>query len=188
MNKNAIKFTLALICVVHATSMNGMQKQVIMSLPINATLPEGKRSHLIVEIPENFKPLTDITSSFVTFVPSNEDVKNLSKVITTHILLNQRVAAEQVIAQFKTEIEKKDPQAEIIAESSNKGEGYESKILLIAYLLQEKGKLLLASYFSGPCDCSGFQYTVAITNSVDKNAARAELEKFEKEKIKVINF
>lgn len=188
MNKNIIKFVLAVICVVQVTSLIGMEKQYTMLLPINAMLPVGKRAQLSVEMPDNFKPYVDPTSSSVFFTPINGGSNKCSRIITTHILLNQRVTAVEMIGDFKKDIEKKDPHAKVIAESDGRGEGYASKRLLIAYCLKGKEKLLLINYFSGSHDCSGYQYYIALVDGINEDAAKAELEKFEKEKTKVVNF
>ena len=66
----------------------------------------------------------------------------------------------------------------ILEEKEEKNADYKSSTFAMSYNLRGRREVIFGKYFSGPYDCSGFQYTIALSDSLTESEALEEIKQF----------
>jgi len=159
-------------------------------MPINAALSKGKKTHLVIKIPKGYKFLQDdLRAEMLEFIPENdEDPYKWSEIITTYSLVGHRIKAKQCV-QITTDCVKRSSIInKIFNPSSEDLQKYSTSSVTISYKNNGRKELVYMKYFSGPFDCSGFQYAIAITDQMTEDDALEKIKKFEEEETSIIFF
>lgn len=153
-----------------------------ISMPINATLPEKERIHLAIDIPHGYKCLQDnLNNAMLEFVPATDlDAYTWSEIITTMVYGGKRIQAKQFVTSIKNYVLQIDPTAKVLEEIFAEETGYTSAQLKIKYKFNNRIEIMHAHYFSGPYDCSGFQYSIALSNKMNESAIIKKINTFVK--------
>jgi hypothetical protein len=161
------------------------------SLPINAAVNNGQRSHLIVLIPDNFKLITDkknMPANMLEFIPKTEnDYYRWGEIITISTYLDKRINAVQAVSNLK-QFFLKDPTTQIIEEHSDYHETYQEASFIMTYIEKNRKEVAFVEYFSGPYDCAGAQYSIALDDSMELEEAITKIKKFVNENTRVLFF
>lgn len=163
-------------------------KSFVQLLPINVAKKDGERINLCVEIPEKFRALQDITAPFVEFIPEHDDEYLWSTIITTQTIPGRRLNAITFIKNIKDPIMQAGKNVEIIEDSQEKADHYNTATLIMSYTHNKRRELMFARYFSGPFDCSGFQYTVHRASEKSEEQVLKEIYDFVQNNTSLIKF
>lgn len=140
--------------------------QSTLLLPINGMSSAGKRINLAVEIPRGFRSLPQPAGATIQeFIPvTDKDAYAWSHIITTQVLVGRAMDAAYLIHSLKEHItHMADTKAKVLFEKIDTYSTYTRAQLIISYTnaAQNRREVMLACYYSGPKDCSGFQYAIA---------------------------
>jgi hypothetical protein len=162
-------------------------------LPVNVSVKPG--ICLSIETPKDFFTLPEMLERFINksesileFIPRGETFENWSKIFTIQTLIGNRLSADRV-ADFLTQSlasgAKQSSVVEICKKNGPASSTYRSVSVAIQYISREdKVEFIFFNYFSGPYDCSGFQYTEKLDSWLEPKEAKEKASemraKFEK--------
>lgn len=157
--------------------------QFTFSLPVNATLPLEKRIHLSVTIPKGFKslqPVKDVPNrTFNEFaLTTSSNPYAWDEIITTQTMIDKRVSAKAFVKSLSADITSAEPSTRIISKSDINKKGYQESTIIMSYTHMGRKEVMFARYLSGPYDCSGFQYTIALSDKMSEAAAIEKIKSF----------
>lgn len=145
-------------------AMNRQTQSLTLLLPINHII--DPHITLRIKIPSTFHadvPLPELMrQSMNEFVPNNEDVNHWTEIITTNLYVGMGASAQGVAGMIKNGVCTVGRNARIIEEVQQDFNGYSLSKFTIAYDTAGRHKIIFGQYYSGPYDCSGFQYTIAL--------------------------
>lgn len=161
-----------------------------ISMPINVTPPAGDRIHLSVDIPQGYKCLQPtLNSAMLEFVPASDlDNPTWSEIITTMVYGGKKIQAKQFVNSIKNYVLQIDPSAKIIEENAQEEKAHIVATLKIKYKFNNRIEIMHAQYFSGPYDCSGYQYSIALSNKMNEAAIVRKINKFVTNNVRMIQF
>lgn len=177
-------FTINLMANGPATApSNFSEKKMTFLLPIDVTKKPG--SFLSVIIPNNFKSIQNINqfinqNSFgIEYIPQNENPNNWSEIITIHKAIGAGLQAQEFLKQLKSGILANSKQGNIISQSNNH--------FIIKYQLNNKQEIIGVSYYSGPYDFAGVQYTIRLKDKETIEQGIERVETFFKNNVMIIH-
>lgn len=158
-------------------------------LPVNNVVSAGKRINLSVEIPRGFRSLPQPENATIhEFIPiTDKNVYAWSQIITTQAFIGRAIDAYHLL-QMNKERMLQAPDAKVIAESAHDYGTYATAMMIISYVnpKQNRQEIALISYYSGPYDCSGFQYTIAMIDNKSEASVVKQLKDFADKRITLI--
>lgn len=169
------------------TSPEFMNHSVILIMPINAL--HAEKISLLVKIPTYFKALASTNPRMDEFILKNDTNPSMwSKIITAQRYIGCRVGAKMLLDGILQGIQSVDPRCITIATSLERESLFETYTLAVVYRdpIKNRLELLYAKYFSGPHDCSGIQYSVALTDGVRFLDTLMEIKQFVDENVSVL--
>lgn len=187
------KKNIALVGVLFLISLSvcASEKVITLLLPINVASKEGTRLNLRVSIPNDYKVLghehSFMNTSMAEFIPVTDDKDAWSRIITTHAVIGVCVAAQEMHTSLKNLFVNKNVGFQIIREKFTKNSRCESAQLLAKYIDHGRNEILYSYYLSGPFDCSGYQYSVALTDKTDLEAI-VDIAKFTENNTSIVEF
>lgn len=167
-------------------------KGIEFLLPVNAALPVKSRINLVVSIPEDFHSLVSIekmmSANMVEFIPkTDKDINHWSEIITVFKFIGSGLKASYVRDHLINSF-MRDAGTRVL-ESTQKDHGsYSEATVMMAYSDKGRKEIILAKYYSGPYDCSGFQYAIALDKNMTEQKAREKIMAFATKKVMIINF
>lgn len=176
------KSMLILISVISGAYVHALEDNFIANLPIDAATKYSK-VYLTLSMPENFKQFQDDACPLAKFIPADEPEIDWSKMVIVETITEQEAVADDCMRQIKQRISQMDRRASILTDAFQYKWPYSVRKLIVKYYNphRQREEVLLARYFSGRHECSGFQYIVAIKEDRSEEAALKELARFEKE-------
>lgn len=154
-------------------------------LPINDSLKEGERLELTVNIPNGYKALQPKgkfkTDKMAEFIPvSDSDPFKWSKIITVQTMPDSNIDASKLAESIAMKIAKSSPpgKAKLIGMETMDFKDYKAAWVMVNYQYGKRNELLYALYYSGPKDCSGFQYSIALNKGISLKGAIKQIENF----------
>jgi len=161
-----------------------------MRLPINFLVkPEIALS---VKIPEDFRSFLPaekmVISSMNEFFPKKDkNIDNWSEIITTQLLKGKQFTSKQFVDLLKKRFlsNNNNIDVKIISEQDNTLKKYSTSEFTMAYTYQGKREIIFTKYYSGPHDCSGFQYTIRLINGLSEDEALRKINAFVKDQVKL---
>ncbi len=164
-------------------------KSISLILPVNALV--RPRLHLLVEIPEDFQsvlPLeTMVNRTMNEFIPkSDKDVNHWTEIITTNIILRQRVSAKSLVDILRKQIST-GGNAKLLDSSQQNYKNYSVATFTMAYTHKGRREIVFGKYLSGPLDCSGFQYAIALSGDMTEKEAVKKINDFVNKKTRLLD-
>ncbi len=161
-----------------------------MLLPINGMV--RPRISLAVEIPLNFcshLPVEEMLNSTMNefFPKADKDINSWSEIITTNRYAGQRFAAKDVANFIRNGIERDAREIKLIDTQEKTFANYSTSEFTMAYTYQGKREVIFAKYFSGPYDCSGYQYTIRLLGNLSETGALNKIKEFNQNQVLVID-
>lgn len=183
------KSMLIFISVISGAYIHALEDNFIANLPIDAATKYSK-VYLTLSMPENFKQFQDDVCPLAKFIPADEPEIDWSKMIIVETIAAREAIADDCMRQIKQEISAIDKRASILTDAFQYKWPYSVRKLIVKYYNphQQREEVLLARYFSGRHECSGFRYIVAIKEGFNQEAAFKELARFEKENAQIIAY
>ncbi len=167
--------------------------QALLLLPINDTLTHGKCINLSLEVPRGFRSLPQPeNATMYEFIPETDKDAN----VWSQIIVPQAFVGRGITAQYQTKLvkaglmQRSDTNGKVLFESAHDCGTYTTATLIISYTnpLQNRREVTLARYYSGPYDCSGFQYTIALSAQRSEEDAVEKLKEFANKKTSLVKF
>lgn len=159
-------------------------------LPINSLVP-GKCTNLSVEIPRGFRALAQPENATIhEFIPvTDKNEQAWSRIITTQAFIGRGITASYLVEMGGKRL-MQEPDAKIIYESAHDCGSYTTATMIISYLNTklDRQEIAFLRYYSGPYDCSGFQYTIAVTAHKTEESVVQELKDFADKRTSLIKF
>lgn len=149
------------------TSPEFADHSVSLIMPINAL--QAEKISLLVTIPKAFKALASKNPRMDEFILKNDTNPSMwSKIITVQRYIGYRIGAKILLDGVLQGIQRADPSCTVIATSLESEALFETYTLAVLYRdpIKNRQEVLYAKFFSGPYDCSGIQYSVALTEGV----------------------
>lgn len=158
---------------------------VTFILPITTT--SSFRIYFSITIPEGFTRINDkIHPVMNEFIPKTDtDPFAWSEIITTELLRGSFFEATKETEAIIKVIRSNDPTAKIVDRASTKYGDYTESSVLISYINGKRREVVYAHHFSGPCDCSGFQYAISLQGTMTLEQAQKKIEAFVKNRVRV---
>lgn len=131
-------------------------------------LPLESYRTLSVSIPPGFKSVQPLAQfdkpeeNIIEYIPENATQTTWNELITVNKFVGQKIQAAQFILTLTQELFKDTQQAKIIMVDTTKETTLEHAINIIQYVNRGKQEVSGASYYSGPSDAAGVQFTVRL--------------------------
>lgn len=155
-------------------------KRFNLSLPIMAE--KNLITHLIVKIPENFKPLQTVnamSSGSAEFIPiQDKDPYKWTEIITTAAYPGKSINAYEFVNDLKDSIIRSAMKTKIIEHRTKIVDNYKVATLIMSYDFNGRKELVFARYYSGLYDCTGLQYSIVLNNNMTQAQALQKIEGF----------
>lgn len=157
-----------------------------MRLPINfVKKPEITVS---INIPGNFRPFLSLDqmnkSPMNEFFPKKDkSIDSWSELITTQAYLGNKVSAEQITDGLVDIFSKAARDVKIINRDQKVSKDYAMSEFLMSFSHQGKRRVCFGRYYSGPYDCSGFQYAIQLVDGLTQEEAIKKINQFVKNKV-----
>lgn len=151
-------------------------------LPVNWS--SSVKYNLVVSIPEPFVPVQPYSSfsskdkTTLEFIPENETVDNWTSIITLHKFLGKKIPAEKLVQQFKNMFVLQSEKPKFWKEEIQNNSDYTQASFGLSYLIKEKPEEIGISYYSGPYDLVGVQYTIRHSDQISQEEAIKRIETF----------
>lgn len=161
----------------------------VMAMPVNHLLTSKKAVDMVVKIPDNFKKLSESMSSagkLEFILRSDANPKQWSELITAHMFIGKKCTAAKLLQEIRSIFVDKY-KGVVLDATAQPGDSYNSRKLALVYTVNNRRELLFAHYASGPCDCSGVQYSIALNTQMDEAKALAKAEEFMKNNVHIIS-
>ena len=176
---------------IHAMDVRRGQEisSIVEKMPINAMVEP--KVQVIVEIPENFKSdqsMEDLLKGPMNeyFPKTDKDVKNWTELITTHNHPGMGVTSKFLAGAIIKGITGSATNINILRNEQKDERNYCSSIFAIAYNFKNRREILFGHYLSGPLDCSGFQYAIALSDKMTEEAAFQKIKDYADKKVKLL--
>lgn len=158
---------------------------VICNLPVNVALPVRERVCLVVQAPKGYKCLQeDLKPEFLEFIPEKDlNPYQWSEIITSQCYIGKGLVANQLLLLIASSLLEKTNVHKIIGPSLENFNTYRASSMTIFYTSHGRKELVYLQYFSGPYDCSGFQYAIELTDEMTEEVALAKIQKFKEEAV-----
>ena len=158
-------------------------------MPVSAA--EKSKTVLRITQPEDFYTTPEMLELFMQrateileFVPKGESFESWSKIFTIHGIVGARISAEQIAHIFTKKLAA-DTKRSLVVFSRKNNEAcsnYADVSVAIQYVTQEnKVEIIYLNYFSGPYDCSGFQYTEKLNSWLEPDKAKEKVAQIQAE-------
>ena len=165
------------------------KKGIICMYPINAALPKSQRINLLVNVPHGMRALQNPQGTFVEFIPvTDKDEYKWSQIITLHTLIGQQIPAEKVIQSIKNGIQKDAQSVTVLVSSNQLRSTHSEATIALSYVHNSRRQVMFARYYSGPFDCSGFQYTAVVGANESEATVLKKLKDFAEKNTSLLNF
>ena len=170
--------------------------QIELLLPVNVLKTNESnqsRANLLVSIPEDFRsvyPLSIVMQADMNeFIPkTDKDVNSWSEIITTNKYIGKSLNTSQVTDHLKRAIGQVDLSARVLESDNNECENYSESTFLMIYSHNGRREIVYGKYYSGPSDCSGFQYAIALNETMTEEKAKHKIKEFVKKNTDIIKF
>ena len=161
-------------------------------LPVNVLGRAKSRVNLRVAVPENFQfgdSQEGAQMQMLEFIPkTDKDINSWSEIITTFVKVGHRAKASKEVEFVKDRIKQGGLKPKLL-ESDNKNCGnYSESSFLMSYGNGGRREVIFAKYCSGPFDCSGFQYTIALNKGMTEEQAKQKIKEFVQKNTDVVKF
>lgn len=156
-------------------------------LPINHT--QKPFYTLMVTIPKGYKSLQSLeefgesNGMIIEYIPQ-EDTDH-SEIITLNKFVGKRIQAINFIEILKQQLLANSKDGTILSKSSFRKKSIEQSHFIMQYIHQNQQEVIGASYFSGPYDSAGVQYTIRLKRNQSINEAIKKIETFFKNHVKL---
>ncbi|MCL4361783.1 hypothetical protein M1446_05510 [Candidatus Dependentiae bacterium] len=158
-------------------------KENILGLPVNL----GKSVLVAVIIPENFKMIQSEPSPLMEFIPKTETPDKWSHIISTQIFMGSNLTAEFMMNHIKYVVVPNGvTNIKLLEEFKENKDSYSVAYFAVAYTKNGRREVLFAKYFSGPYDCSGIQYTIAIKDPMTDEAALKIMKEYIEKNVQIV--
>lgn len=174
----------------HKPSIEEIKKyQFTLSLPVNATLAEGKRVHLNVSIPKEYEHVGNkFDAPIHEFIPQGEQVANWSEIIVTQAFVGKKIPAQHFAEEVKKGMVAQASHAKVIHHSHKDHGTYSTATLTMKYTFKGRTEVMEAYYVSGPYDCSDVQYSIALSDKMTEHKALEKIKAFMKNHVSIQHF
>ncbi len=170
--------------------------QIELLLPVNVVKSNAynkSRVNLLVSVPKDFcsvSPLSVVMeANMAEFIPKiDKNVSSWSEIITTHKFIGKSLKASQVIDNLKRVLSRGDLSARVLESNNNECGNYSESMLLMTYTDKGRREIVYGNYYSGPYDCSGFQYAIALNQNMTEEKAKHKIREFAKKNTDIIKF
>ncbi len=188
-----IFISLLMCCAAQAaTAAELEQAQTTLKLPIRTDLSAGNQIFLLVNIPDRFRSLSKDPARVPQFIPADENQANCSEHITGQTFLGSTFDADDLMGKFQTAL-KSYATSKILKESDERFGGFYTRyrvssciITYKTYKNPEQEEAILLKYYSGPADCSTFQYAIAVKPNMTEDSIIKKLEDFERNHTQIV--
>ena len=165
--------------------------QLCFLYPINATRPDGERLSLSIILPRDFRSIPQPPISPLNeFIPkSDTDVNNWSEIITPVTHVGKRVSAPSLINLIKQGILKDG--GKVIEDQIQHYNDYSTATLIMVYTDENhknRREVAYAKFFSGPFDCAGLNYAIALSKDVTEADAIKKIKQYVEANTALIKF
>lgn len=177
------------ICIGQSCFGQAIKDENTFLLPINVALPEKKRINLAIGIPSGYRKIQDIQNDnavLYDFIPETDDPSNWTEIITAQCYINSGFTAKSYINIVKNRIMENAHDIKIHNDIGQESKNYMTRVFCASYTHNNRREIIFARYYSGPYDCSGFQYTINMTTT--ESSALEKIKKFESDHVSVFNF
>ena len=152
-------------------------------LPINVAHNAALRTRLVVYIPEDFRAVYTLKEAkqigMQEYFPKKDgDVTSWTEIITTTVYISKRISAQRMIECLKRAILGSDPKAALISEDSVEHKDYFEGSFMATYTDKGRKEVVYMKYYSGPYDCVGFQYAIALDKNMTLKKAKKKIDAF----------
>lgn len=165
------------------------QNNLTFFLPINLSMSEGQKLYLKIEIPENFRNISESDVHMQEFIPIDDtDPSNWSEIITLQKYKGSNISAIELINSVKNNIFFLADNVELLQEEIKECNTHKIALFAVKYTIKNKSEVLFAKFFSGPSYCSGFQYSVALNDRINETQVRDKIRSFAQTRTNLIKF
>ncbi len=133
-------------------------------LPLDVS---GKPFYILsVSIPKGFKPLQPLDQfgspeqTMIEYIPLNESSNDWSEIITVNKFIGRKIKAGILTDTLKMQLLANNEKGKILSSNSTIEKSIEHVSFFMQYVYQNKQEVLGVSFFSGPYDAAGVQYTI----------------------------
>ena len=178
-------------------SQNGSERaEIVLSLPVNSQEKYKKlksRVHLTVLIPQDFGSVLPIdqviNANMLEFIPkTDKSVDAWSEIITIQKYIDRSIISSQLTNYIQQSIQKQVQQPMIIESINQEHSNYSESFFVMTYVNRGRKEILAGKYFSGPCDCSGVQYTIILSDGMTEKKAMSKIKNFMNQNIALVRF
>lgn len=159
------------------------------TLPVNVAVKP--KTVLLITQPKGFYTTPEMLGLFskraseaLAFVPKGESFEGWSKIFTLHSMVGGRISAEQVAHIFAKKLAAGTKRSLVVFSSKNNETFFNCSDVSVAiqYVTQENiVAIIYFNYFSGPYDCSGFQYTEKLNSWLEPDKAKEKVAQIQAE-------
>lgn len=180
---------LSFFCPILAMEQSATKAQKVnILMPIYLSSAENADINLLVQIPDYFRSIQPIDlRPCREFIPKTDcDENNWSEIITTQTYPGMRMNAAEIIGSIKSGICSCATGVRVFENKKTVHANYNSALLRMIYTTRGRKELLYAYYFSGPCDCSGLQYSINLEH-ISAEEATLKIYRFLRSQVEVGN-
>ncbi len=163
-------------------------KEFQIELPINVL--NERRVHLSLTIPKSFRSVYSMDKfdkGILEFISTSDRSPDcFTQIITVNPFFGKCLSASVFVEKLKQQLFKDDSSVKILKADTKSHGDYTESSFSIKYTHRGRKEIMFAHYYSGPCDCVGFQYTIALTNDMNRAKAKKIIEEFIKNNVAVI--
>lgn len=170
--------------------------KMILLFPVNCLKENAltkSRLNLSISIPEDFcsvVPFEDaMRADMSEFIPkTDKSVDEWSEMITAQKFVGRSISASQIVNHIKRGISQNANSYHLLDSIDKENSGYLESSFAMTYTYNGRKEIVLGIYYSGPYDCSGFQYAIVLNAAMTEKMAQQKILNFIKNNISIITF
>ncbi len=163
--------------------------QPVFLLPVDVV--KTPKANLMIEVPKGFKPLQSINefskkeNDMIEYIPQQDSSDNWNEIITVNKFIGRKIPADKFTDLLKVNLIKNSKNGKILLESSSKEQETKKSWFLLKYTHQNVEEMIGATYYSGPYDSAGAQYTIRLRNGQTEEEAIKKINAFFENNVKL---
>lgn len=158
-------------------------------LPIDHS--KRPRVNLKVEVPKGFKSLQSINdfskqeNYMIEYIPEKDISSNWSEIITVNKFIGHKISANKFTDLLKENLIQNSKNGKILIEKSTNEQGIEISWFFLKYTHQNVQEIVGTTYYSGPYDSAGAQYTIRLRNGLTEQEAIKKIKSYFENSVKL---